>query len=76
MLVGNKCDMADKRQVSPEEGEKLAKELGLQFFETSAKDGTNVNQMFNKLASILPGLEGAEIPANPNSILVFVFIKK
>ncbi len=74
MLVGNKADLVDKRQVSPTEGENLAKELGLLFYETSAKDGTNVNQMFNKLASILPGLEGAELPANPTSTSFFFLL--
>ncbi len=53
--------------MTPQEGEALAKELNLVFFETSAKDGTNVNAMFNKLASILPGLEGAEIAQNTDS---------
>ena len=54
------------RQVTEAEGESLAKELDLLFYETSAKEGTNVNQMFNKLASILPGLEGADIAQNTN----------
>lgn len=36
VLVGNKCD-SQKREVTFEEGKKLAKELGVQFFETSAK---------------------------------------
>ena len=67
MIVGNKADLTDKRQVTTEEGENLAKEAGLLFFESSAKDGTNVNEMFNKLASVLPGLEGSEIPQNLNS---------
>ena len=37
MLIGNKCDLESKRQVSKEEGEKFAKENGLVFMETSAK---------------------------------------
>lgn len=56
--------------MTTEEGEALAKELSLVFYETSAKDGTNVNAMFNKLASILPGLEGAEIAQNADSKLL------
>ena len=62
MIVGNKTDLADKRQITEEEGEKLAQDLGLLFFETSAKDGTNISELFNKLASILPGMEGSDIP--------------
>lgn len=53
-----------QRQVTTDEGAKLAKELGLLFVETSAKDGTNVNELFKTLAASLPGLEGAEITSN------------
>jgi Ras-related protein Rab-6A len=45
MLVGNKTDLADKRQVSTEEGEQKAKELNVMFIETSAKAGHNVKQV-------------------------------
>merc|ERR1712166_598002 len=38
VLLGNKCDMKNKRAVKHEEGENLAKEYGIEFFETSAKD--------------------------------------
>jgi len=34
MLVGNKTDLQDKRQVTTEEGEKKAKELNVMFIET------------------------------------------
>jgi small GTP-binding protein len=36
VLVGSKCD-SPKREVTFEEGKKLARDLGLQFYETSAK---------------------------------------
>jgi GTPase SAR1 family protein len=42
VLVGNKTDLSDKRQVSTEEGERKAKELNVMFIETSAKAGYNV----------------------------------
>ena len=45
MLVGNKTDLQDKRQVTSEEGEKKAKELNVMFVETSAKSGFNVKQV-------------------------------
>ncbi|KAF5915346.1 hypothetical protein HPG69_012098 [Diceros bicornis minor] len=48
MLVGNKTDLADKRQVSIEEGERKAKELNVMFIETSAKAGYNVKQVINR----------------------------
>ena len=59
MLVGNKTDLADKRQVSIEEGEAKAKELNVMFIETSAKSGYNVKQLFRRVASALPGMEAS-----------------
>jgi len=46
ILVGNKCDMLDEKVVSTEEGEKLASEFGIQFWECSAKNDINVDQSF------------------------------
>ena len=45
VLVGNKCDL-DKRQVTFEEGKELAERNEMMFFETSAKDGINVDDLF------------------------------
>ncbi|XP_071520229.1 ras-related protein Rab6 isoform X1 [Panulirus ornatus] len=60
MLVGNKTDLSDKRQVSTEEGERKAKELNVMFIETSAKAGYNVKQLFRRVAAALPGMESTE----------------
>ncbi|CAO3589247.1 unnamed protein product [Absidia cylindrospora] len=43
VLVGNKSDLNDKRQVTTEDAEKRAKELNVMFMETSAKAGHNVS---------------------------------
>uniref|UniRef100_A0A8C6WHI4 RAB41, member RAS oncogene family n=1 Tax=Neogobius melanostomus TaxID=47308 RepID=A0A8C6WHI4_9GOBI len=45
MLVGNKTDLADKRQVSVEAAERKARELSVMYIETSAKAGYNVKQV-------------------------------
>jgi small GTP-binding protein len=50
MLVGNKIDMNNKREVSYNEGLTLAKAYGLSFLETSAKTNTNVDTIFISLA--------------------------
>lgn len=50
ILVGNKCDMSDDRVISTEEGQKLADEYGIQFFETSAKSSVNVDSGFIAIA--------------------------
>ena len=42
MLVGNKCDLANIRDISVKEGKALVEEEGLFFMETSALDSTNV----------------------------------
>lgn len=65
LLVGNKSDLTEKRQVSPEEGELKAKESGVMFIETSAKSGANVKALFKKLALALPGMDQNSGNANP-----------
>ncbi|KAL7143979.1 hypothetical protein ABFS83_08G227700 [Erythranthe nasuta] len=57
VLVGNKTDIVDKRQVSSEEGDHKARELGVIFIETSAKAGFNIKPLFRKIAAALPGME-------------------
>ena len=50
ILAGNKADIDDdKRQVSREEAEDYAKSKNLLYFETSAKSGLNIKEVFNKL---------------------------
>jgi len=48
VLVGNKTDLESERVVSKEEGEAFAKEHGLPFIETSAKQSANVDEAFFK----------------------------
>jgi len=50
ILVGNKVDMDAKRVVSTAQGQKLADEYGIKFFETSAKTNRNVEQVFFAMA--------------------------
>ena len=49
VLVANKTDLPD-RKISTEMGQALAEEHGLSFFETSAKAGTNISELFYHLA--------------------------
>ncbi|KAK9762907.1 RAS2 protein [Basidiobolus ranarum] len=46
MLVGNKCDKINEREVSKEEGLGMARRLGCEFIETSAKTSVNVEKAF------------------------------
>lgn len=51
ILIGTKVDLESNRQVSEEEGRKLASEIGaLDFFETSAKSGAGIENAFQQLA--------------------------
>ena len=49
MLLGNKCDLEDKRMVSRKCGEFAATESGIAFLETSAKTDANVERAFVQL---------------------------
>ena len=53
ILIGNKSDLEGRRAVSYEEGEKFANDNQILFFETSAKEGTNIQEIFTESASIL-----------------------
>ena len=46
LLIGNKNDLKDLREVSYEEGEKFAKLHNMIFLETSAKTGDNISEIF------------------------------
>lgn len=71
MLVGNKTDLSDRRQVTVEEGEALAKRENVMFIETSAKAGYNVKALFRKLATALPGMESSTI-SNETNLVSFI----
>jgi small GTP-binding protein len=58
VLVGNKTDLNDKREVTTAQGEEEAKKNNLMFIETSAKVGHNVKALFKRIAQALPGMEG------------------
>lgn len=53
LLVGNKADQVTARAVEASEAQELARDLGCQFFETSAKDNSNVEKIFEALSQDL-----------------------
>jgi len=52
-ILGNKEDLGDERKVSAEEAKKIAKQFNLEYIETSAKTGKNVEESFKKLSEAL-----------------------
>ena len=50
ILVGNKMDLPN-RVISYEEGDNFAKKYDLLFYETSAKEGNNIDEVFKKIAN-------------------------
>jgi small GTP-binding protein len=56
VLIGNKCDLTSRREVTLEEGEAFATELGVSFFEVSAKDGKNIEEALQSVLDPVMGL--------------------
>ncbi|KAG5365536.1 Ras-like GTP-binding protein RYL1 [Yarrowia sp. C11] len=51
ILVGNKCDLEDKRVISTEQGQALADKFGIPFLEASSKNNINVEECFYSVAT-------------------------
>ena len=65
IIVGNKIDLKDSREVNTEEAEKYCKDKKYDYFEVSAKDGTNIdNMLYTSLAGlpVFNTLNGETIP--------------
>ena len=57
ILIGNKCDLIDKREVKEDDGKIKAKDLNVPFMETSALNCINVEKAFNFLIEEIANLE-------------------
>lgn len=81
VLVANKTDLSERRQVSAEEGEQRARELNCLFMETSAKTGHNVKALFQRIAQALPGKKDSPMMSGDSTatkrmlIIVAIFIQ-
>ena len=65
ILVGNKCDLPDiERQVTKQEGENKANEFKIPFYETSCKEGINVQEVFDKLVENIAILKNNKVIIN------------
>ncbi|CAG9322368.1 unnamed protein product [Blepharisma stoltei] len=57
MLIGNKCDLKDQREVSYEEAKKIADEWDILYIEVSAKTGHNIGRPAKLLCEIIEKLD-------------------
>ena len=53
ILIGNKCDLTEEREITAEEGKAFALRNGMEFMETSAKMNTNVTEAFETLGKLM-----------------------
>ncbi|KAL7666214.1 GTP-binding protein YPT6 [[Candida] zeylanoides] len=73
VIVGNKSDLGNKRQVTQEECDALVKQVGAQFsLETSTKANHNVKLLFKKIAQCLPDFSESEPQAQPETVDVSI----
>lgn len=68
ILLGNKCDIVEKKVVTTEQGQQLADEYNIKFFETSAKNNINVEEAFLTIAQDIKKrlIDTADAPQQPN----------
>ena len=69
IIIGNKIDLEERRKITTEEGENLAKKYGLDFFEISNKEDINIKEaIFTLFKKVLIYIEQKDIKGN-SSIL-------
>lgn len=70
MLVGNKSDMEEERTITKQKGLEYAEKNKIAFYEVSAKDGTNVDLVFHKIAEELEKIMQEVEKAKKESIVI------
>jgi len=73
LLVGNKSDLEDKRVVDKATAQAFAEEIGVQYIETSAKNSTNVEEAFMRMAGEIKermAKEGVKVAGGAGSVRV------
>lgn len=75
VLLGNKCD-ADPREIYESDGIELGKELGIQYFESSAMNNINISESFNFLAKQILSKKKIDTPTKGNNTTLNMTQKK
>ena len=61
MIVGNKCDLKERREVTTKQGQELSEQYGLKFMEVSAKASINVEEAFTTLVKDIKTMREAAL---------------
>eukprot|EP00829_Urostomides_striatus_P009490 TRINITY_DN2079_c0_g1_i1.p1 TRINITY_DN2079_c0_g1~~TRINITY_DN2079_c0_g1_i1.p1 ORF type:complete len:217 (+),score=69.20 TRINITY_DN2079_c0_g1_i1:65-715(+) len=67
-LIANKIDLTSERVVTQEEGQKMAKQYNMKYFETSAKNNVNVTESIESIAKEV--YENCTLKEDPNKVVV------
>lgn len=67
-MVGNKSDLKEDRVITPDQCKALAEEIGSEYFETSVKENTNIQETIDYILDTLEGPE--EPPPEPSPAAV------
>ena len=71
-LVANKTDLEDQKKIKKEEGDQYPKKYGVNFFEVSAKDNRNIDELFLDAAkSLLEKNDNGLIEESINNIVLY-----
>ena len=73
ILVGNKCDLENKRKISQQQGEDFAKSFNAKYYETSAltDENGNVKTVFVECAKMILNTNGEEENDKPRCCILF-----
>jgi len=66
LLVGNKSDLKDKREVATEDAKNFAQKNALYYMETSALDGANVKEAFQQIVTTIHETNGSKTLSDDN----------
>lgn len=68
VLVGNKSDLTQQRVIQLDRAQETADQLGVQYFETSAKDNINIKEVVDYLVDLISDKMAETIEKNPNFV--------
>lgn len=70
VILGNKCDLDDKREVAEDEGKKYAAKHNAPFFEVSAKGNINVQQAFEQVIKDTYEMKKEKLGSSPQNVTI------